>query len=332
MSIEAPNRANIPTDLSDDVEMELDNPRYKHQAVQEELLSILESNDSDHNKVIAKLIELGVVVYIVTYDSTDLFRDLIEITIHASNHNPRYASNNRCCLYKDSKGRVFNVVVSGGTEGLAGTYDSNFISFSGFEATSAAVVLFRSFACLDQDTGLKPAYLSLILGLVLHEEISMLWPNVCLQVQGTPSIGAFALQNIVIADWPRKVLIFVLAMASAATGSEKQKYITLLGVIIAVYILFTNLGCRAWKNMCLKKQGYMGCFGAPLASFSAFLVGITFPYLGFREVESGGQTALENTIISAIFVALIFIVSDFDQVQKFILFGSEVRKGLKRKF
>ena len=131
---------------------------------------------------------------------------------------------------------------------------------------------------------------------------------------------------------PRKVLIFVLAMASAATGSEKQKYITLLGVIIAVYILFTNLGCRAWKNMCLKKQGYMGCFGAPLASFSAFLVGITFPYLGFREVESGGQTALENTIISAIFVALIFIVSDFDQVQKFILFGSEVRKGLKRKF
>jgi hypothetical protein len=231
--------APLPANAASDVEMSLSRPRYKHQTVQEELQTIADAGDTDHNTVIAKLIDLGVKVYVVLHDTPDLFRDLKEISNDASDHDPKLAANHRCCLYKDNKGRVFNVIVSGGTAGLAGTYKSNYVSFSGLEATMAAVVLSRSFSCLAEDSGLKPAYLSLILGLVLTEEISMVWTNVCLQVQGTPSIGAFAIQNLSIGDCKFRLIILAQAVSllrlvltalfcSFEKGREKRSYLYLL--------------------------------------------------------------------------------------------------------
>ncbi|WP_287287944.1 hypothetical protein, partial [Okeania sp. SIO2B9] len=47
------------------------------------------------------------------------------------------------------------------------------------------------------------------------------------------------------------------------------------------------------------------------------------PYMGHREIEAGGKRALESIITSALIVAVVFVVSDFNEIQKLIVIGSE---------
>jgi hypothetical protein len=89
-------------------------------------------------------------------------------------------------------------------------------------------------------------------------------------------------------------------------------------------ILAVNVGARAWRHLKLKPLPYRG-FGRTAASFIAAMVtGLVIPYIGFRQAQSGGQVALETVIIGSVIVAAVFIVSDFDVVQEFIILGSEV--------
>ena len=123
---------------------------------------------------------------------------------------------------------------------------------------------------------------------------------------------------------PKKLAIFLLAIAGVASNSELQKYLTWSGVFSAVFILGANLGSRAWQNMCLKKQTYSGPLYAVVASIKAFLVGLLFPYFGYRGCEPGGQVALENTLKSALLVAIVFILSGFREFGQLFIVGSEV--------
>lgn len=119
--------------------------------------------------------------------------------------------------------------------------------------------------------------------------------------------------------------MFTLAVAGAAAGTNAQKYISLAGIAIACTVLTANLGSRAWKNLRLPSLKYTG-FGAPVLAFACAVgTGITVPYLGYREVEMGGLVALEHVLLSSMFCGAIFILSDYNRVQEFILVGSQVR-------
>lgn len=118
-------------------------------------------------------------------------------------------------------------------------------------------------------------------------------------------------------------------MAGAAAGSGAEKYLTLFGVLAACCVLSANLGSRAWRTLSITTLRYSG-FGAPVIAFAmAFAAGIAFPYLGFREVQIGGKKALEKMLLSAFLVALVFLISDINWVQNFIVVGSEVSPNVQ---
>ena len=78
---------------------------------------------------------------------------LTKVVEHASASNsdrsrPDY-ENQRCLLYRDDKGRLYNLTLKNGCSGLAETWKSLLISYSGLEAVTALTVLTRAFACVD---------------------------------------------------------------------------------------------------------------------------------------------------------------------------------------
>lgn len=192
------------------------------------------------------------------------------------------------------------------------------------------VLKFVIFTCSllyqDDDLGVRPAYLTLILGLVLSEEIALSHLNVAMLVWGAPSVSSYELLLHFSSDWPRKLIILILAIAGASSdGGTVQRYLTVVGVAIAYCVLAANLGSRAWHNLNLRPLRYNGPGFQMIATIFAICIGLTAPYLGYREVMPGGQVALSSILESSLLVAIIFIVSDFDEVQKFLIKGSEVR-------
>jgi hypothetical protein len=168
----------------------------------------------------------------------------------------------------------------------------------------------------------KPAYLSLILGLVFTEEISLSWTNVGMFVSGMPSISAFAITSRVESDWLRKVIVFSLALAGATRGYS-QYALTLFGVSLTCAVLLANLGSRAWNFLHWQPLGYGGTLEPIVSYVAAILTGLVFPYLGHRQTQAGGKGAMESVIRVAFMVALVFVVSDYDEIQQFLVTGSE---------
>jgi hypothetical protein len=105
----------------------------------------------------------------------------------------------------------------------------------------------------------------------------------------------------------------MLAIAGSSTDSKLKIGITWFGVFFAVFIMFANLGSRAWQNLCLNKQKYAGPLRMVVALIKAFALGLIVPYFGSRGCEPGGRTALVNTLKSSLIVAIVFILSGFWQ-------------------
>jgi hypothetical protein len=183
-------------------------------------------------------------------------------------------------------------------------------------------------------TNFSPAYLTLVLGLVFSEEISLSWVNVAMFVRGFPSISAYNVVSKVESDWLRKTLILCLAVASATTGTTQQ-ICTLTGLSLGCCILLANLGARSWKFLGWKPtlaSSYFGnCAGTTfigivepiIAYIMAIFTGICFPYLGHREIKVGGTVAVESIIRIAIVVAGLFVLSGYEEIQRFLVVGSE---------
>jgi hypothetical protein len=272
---------------------------------------------------------MNVTCYLVEHDSENVLQDLRKIVYKAARENRNLAIFNpnvsqRCCLYEDHEGRLFNLTIASHAVGPAGQWFSLLESFSGTQAMIAFAVLCRSFPCISEDNigQLRPAYLSLILGLVLSEEISLSWLNASMLVRSMPSVSAHTLTTNVGSDWLRKTLTLVLALSGAATG-DVQKYMTICGIGLACFVLLSNLGSRAWYFLKWKPFRYSGPLSPLLGYLTAILAGLAVPYMGHREIEAGGKRALESVLSSAFIVAVIFVLSDFDEVQKLIVVGSE---------
>lgn len=174
----------------------------------------------------------------------------------------------------------------------------------------------------DTVDSLRPAYLSLILGLVLTEEISLSWINSSMLVRASPSVSAHTLLHGTGSDLSRKAVVLTLALAGAASGNL-QKYMTLAGISLACLVLLANLGSRAWLFLKWKPLRYQGPGSSVAAYLAAVATGAVFPYMGHRTMEIGGKASVEHVLKTGIIVALIFLASNLTEVQKFLIIGSE---------
>jgi len=170
---------------------------------------------------------------------------------------------------------------------------------------------------------LKPAYLALIAGLVLTEEMSLSWTNAVMMVQACPSISAYFVTKDSGSDWIRKITILLLALSGVTTG-KSQAVLTIVGIIFSCVILLANLGARAWYFFQWQPLSYNGPFTTVLAYMTAVVTGFAFPLLGHRTASVGGKPAIESIVRLSLCIAIAFVITDFDAVQQFIIVGKEV--------
>mmetsp|Transcript_16121 Transcript_16121/g.46267 ORF Transcript_16121/g.46267 Transcript_16121/m.46267 type:complete len:504 (+) Transcript_16121:66-1577(+) len=303
---------------------------YKQYIIRQEV----ERANGDQSKppyagIVNELKNLGVRVYIVSYSSDDVLSDVRHIVSMVSKDDRRapLREKQRCLLYRDERDRVFNLKVKGESSGLAGQWEAQLLSFSGFEAIVALTVLCRAFPCINMDgeNGVRPGYLTILIGLVLSEEIGFVLVNVSMLIRGMPSVSAYALNHKVLQDWPRKAVVFLLILASAApANSATQRWITLAGVVSTISVLAANLGSRAWVHLKINPLAYAGPGAVLLAFLAATFTGLVVPFIGHREVRAGGKAAMEVVLRSAFLSAACFILSDIDAVQQFVIVGSEM--------
>ncbi|KAG7347836.1 hypothetical protein IV203_016541 [Nitzschia inconspicua] len=299
------------------------------------------ASQKGYGAVLKTLRDAGILVYIIDakvcitlHEMVDSIHQVIEYVCRdpESRQHPR---QQQCLLYRDIDGRLFNLTLTSEFTSLEGTWKDLLSSFSILQALVLVTFLTRPLSCaVDVNSDIlqdfRPAYLALVLGLVFSEEISLSWTNVAILVRGMPSVSAYAITSNVGSDWPRKILILVLAIASYTTGTF-QKVCTLGGVTLTCLVVLANLGSRSWKYLHWKPTMGMKswCFGicTPLdpimAYVAAIMMGICFPYLGHRRIQSGGTGAMESVLRLAVLVAGLFILSDYDEIQKFLVVGSE---------
>ena len=298
--------------------------QYKTEILQ----AIIDQHDNkDGRQSIDQLKEFGVTVYLAEYETLDI-KLLKQVILHATvNKNDRSKDpqeNQRCLLYRDKNGQLFNLTIDNGAIGLANTFKNLKLTASGLQAMLAMTVLTRPYGCMDHDAQVKPGYfLGLMLGLVLSEEMSHSVLNVAMLVQGLPSVAAFSLVSGFVTDWPKNIAVSFLALATVQEiGSFSQKICTLMGISLSMALLAANLGSRAWLHM---RWAPLGKAFGPFTSFYAFCAavgtGLVFPYMGFRDILSGGKSATRTIIINCLIVSIFFVLSDLNAVKEFFFVG-----------
>ncbi|KAL3817296.1 hypothetical protein ACHAXA_003217 [Cyclostephanos tholiformis] len=281
---------------------------------------------------IDQLKEFGITVYLAQPEHVDVLL-LRQVVQHCSasrlDRSRSPYENQRCLLYRDETGRLYNLTINNSCDGLAGKWKGLFVEYSGLQAMVAFTVLARAYACANVAGAiLKPGYLVFILGLLLHEEISHTWLNIAMFIQGMPSVAAFTIVSSFDSDWPRKVSIFLLAITSAMeVGSTYQRYCALVGIGLAMVLLLANLGARAWYFMKwkpLRGGVVMSSFLAPFLSLIvAVVTGFIFPFIGFARIQAGGKSAIQLIIFNCIIVSLFFVASEFDIIQQLVIDPSQ---------
>lgn len=170
----------------------------------------------------------------------------------------------------------------------------------------------------------QPAFLAVLLGLVFIEEIGLSWLNTTMFVRGMPSISAYSITTNYETDWIRKLIIFCLYLAAVTTG-DTRLVLTLGGISLTCLVILANLGARSWGFMDRRPLRFGGPLEPILAYSAAVILGAAVPYLAYRETKGGRRAAIEGTIKHALLVGIIFVASDYNDIQKFLVIGSEVR-------
>ena len=143
---------------------------------------------------IDQLKEFGITVYLVDSDNVDvaLLRQVVEhVSASRSDRSKSTYANQRCLLYRDKSGRLYNLTLNNGCDGLATTWRSLHVMYSGLQAMIAFTVLSRAYGCADvANSLLKSTYILFILGFLLYQEMGHVWLNVAMFIQGLPSVAA----------------------------------------------------------------------------------------------------------------------------------------------
>jgi hypothetical protein len=275
----------------------------------DQLIYIIDSankrGSEGHGAVLKTLRNARILVYIidakVCVTLTDVVNGVRRVVDHVC-RDPEYReqpSNQKCLLYRDYDGRLFNLVLTSEYSNSSGKWRGNLNSFSIVQAGALFTFLTRSLGCafeLETTENFRQVYLVLILGVVFlgaycvqaeeqnrmkpalstfcshiffnftstafPEEISLSWTNVALLVRGIPSMSAFALTSSVAgSDWLRKILILIFIVASSSSDETFQKVCTLGGIILTCLILLANLGSLSWKYLHWKPFRGLPLFG-----------------------------------------------------------------------
>lgn len=251
-------------------------------------------------------------------------------------------TDEKCMLYTDRMGRVFNVIISGGAEGLSLTWTTIESAFSGWLAIAVIPFTIREIASYTSHNyatsslAIPPLALLFFFGLVLPSETSHAWLTMSIMVRGTNSVGSHVWRSGSFADYPRVLLLFVLGLASVAPTDTSPVGETLgfVGAILGAFILLCNLGSRAWKKL---EIGYVDSNNA-LSLFAvistAFISGLLFPYIALHNVHGGtdesdreaavekimfhpnGKRARQNVTFAACTVAALFLLSGMEPAQE----------------
>ena len=303
---------------------------------QQMLKEYIDKNDNEN--ILDTLQNSGLTVYVISHDTPHLFEDIKDVIEVVSNSDRYYGHKDRCLLYQDTQGKYYNLCLEYHAAGVSAGWMSQVMKFSGFQATAAFTILLRAFPCAGNVGGIRPAYLAFVFGMVLSEEISLSYVNATMFVWGMrksfisrfhssdffiASVSAYNFLYPFISDWLRKLDILILTIAAIIPDGIAKTNTTVIGVALTCVILCSNLGSRAWKNLKIKSLRYNGIGASLIAFIASVLVGLIVPYMGYHEIEAGGKRALEIVLRSALFVAIFFILSDFDEIQAFLISGSE---------
>jgi len=156
---------------------------YRHQELQAVIDRANETESVElrrlaNQKVMEQLANLGVSVYLISYECEDVWKEIRHCIFEASNMHLWNCSRDRCLLFEDEKGRLFNLLAAGDFNGLAGSYDAMIDQASGLEAMCAFVILIRAFACVgtcsEGYTSLRVSALRRILGIICDSLVLIL--------------------------------------------------------------------------------------------------------------------------------------------------------------
>lgn len=249
------------------------------------------------------------------------------------------ANDEKCMLYTDRMGRVFNVIISGGAEGLAKAWSSIEASYSGLLAVTVIpflISVITSYETNDKPMAIQPIALLLAFGLILQNETSMIWLSMSISVRGYNSVGSHVWRNGDLSDYPRLILLIILMLATIASEASDQgvaKALTLAGSTIGCLVLLSSLGSRAWKKADL---GFIDTdnFFTPIVAIAASLTaGVCFPQMALRSVHSGtddndgnidvekilfhsdGKRARQNVTLASFATAAVYLCSKIQEVR-----------------
>ena len=97
----------------------------------------------------------SITVYLTEHHSINIYviaKVVAHVTASISDRSRADYDNQRCFLYRDEKGRLYNLMMGDHSAGLASTWRALLVSFSGLEAMFAITTLARIFACVGRGT------------------------------------------------------------------------------------------------------------------------------------------------------------------------------------
>ena len=199
----------------------------------------------------------------------------------------------------------------------------------------------------NTNIAMEPSVLLLIFGFVLNNETSHTWLALSIFVRGTNSVGSHVWCDGALTDYPRILLLILLILASVASPlTPVRDGLTISGAVLGCILLLCNLGSRAWKKADLGFVDSSNFFTPYLAILASLLAGITFPYMGLRSVDGGtgdndGNTDVEKVIfrpngkrarqavtMASSAAALVYLLSDAQQVQEALGFDFSTHRGI----
>lgn len=255
-------------------------------------------------------------------------------------------NDEKCMLYTDRMGRVFNVIISGGSEGLANTWSTIESSYAGWLVLVMmpflirVVMSFESTGYQSSETmALSPFLLLVLFGWVLQNETSHTWLTMNLYVWGSNSIGAYVWHSGALTDYPRILLLLILMLAiSAPVTSPYHNIFTFAGAILGGLILLSNIGARAWKKAQFNPIDSHYVFTPLIVILASMSTGICFPFIGLRCVQRGtngaetsdvenitmnsdGRRARQNIALLSLVSTAVYLCSDIEDVQNALGFN-----------
>lgn len=303
------------------------------------------------NDIVQQLRNVGVTVLSLESLSTAAMINYMNAvaTMRLGNGN-----DEKCMLYTDRMGRLFNVIISGGAEGLGKSWIESQAVFSGWIAISVLPFLARNIISYSFDgyangaaMALDPFFLLVIFGFVLRHETSHSILAMSLLVRGTNSVGSYVWRGGSLTDYPRFIVLLTFALATFASPNYPLRDIlSLCGTALGSVLLLCNLGSRAWNKVELGFIDASNYFTPILSTLASLMAGLFFPYVGLRFVDGGtdyedeqtavekiifnpnGKRARQNVTAVASIVALVFLFSDVQIIQDALGFQFSKHRGV----